>query len=83
MVCMYTNTPDLHFVIDRHPEYESVVFASACSGHGFKFSSAIGELLADLVTTGQSRFDLTPFRMTRWPTTHELPTISPSLSAQP
>ena len=40
--------------------------ASPCSGHGFKFSSAIGEVLADLVTTGQSRFDLTPFSIGRF-----------------
>ena len=46
-VCMYTNSPDGHFVIDRDGP---VAYASACSGHGFKFASAIGELLAQLVT---------------------------------
>ena len=46
-VCMYTNSPDGHFIIDRDGP---VAFASACSGHGFKFASAIGELLAGMVT---------------------------------
>ncbi len=48
-VCMYTNSPDGHFVIDRVPD-APVVYASACSGHGFKFASGIGELLADMST---------------------------------
>src|SRR5882672_7129732 len=61
-VCMYTNTPDEHFWIDRHPEQARALIASACSGHGFKFASVIGEVLADLVTSGQSRFDLSLFR---------------------
>jgi len=45
---MYTNSPDGHFIIDRDGD-GSVVYASACSGHGFKFASAIGELLARLI----------------------------------
>ena len=49
-VCMYTRTPDGHFVIDRAGE--RVVYASACSGHGFKFSSVVGEILADLALDG-------------------------------
>lgn len=54
-VCIYTNTPDHHFLIDRHPEHESIIIASPCSGHGFKFSSAVGELLADMVTGNGQR----------------------------
>jgi sarcosine oxidase len=65
-VCLFTNTPDLHFVIDVHPAYPRVVLSSACSGHGFKFASAIGEIQADLVTAGQSRFDLSAFSATRF-----------------
>ncbi len=61
-VCLYTNTPDEHFWIDRHPAHPQVLLASPCSGHGFKFSSAIGEILADLVCDGRSRFDLSLFR---------------------
>jgi sarcosine oxidase len=64
-VCMYTNTPDHHFVIDRHPYHEQVVIASACSGHGFKFASATGELVAELVLDGGTRLDLTPFAVQR------------------
>lgn len=65
-VCMYTNTPDEHFVIDAHPAHPEVVIASPCSGHGFKFSSAIGELVAALATDGRTEFDLTPFRVSRF-----------------
>lgn len=46
--CMFTNTPDEHFIIDRHPERKQVILASPCSGHGYKFCSVIGEILADL-----------------------------------
>ena len=65
-VCMYTNTPDEHFVIDTHPAHPQVVVASACSGHGFKFSSAVGELLADLALGTAPAFDLAPFRLGRF-----------------
>ncbi len=61
-VCSYTNTPDEHFLIDRHPLHSQVLIASACSGHGFKFSPVIGELLADLVQQRSPRFDLDLFR---------------------
>ncbi|HVE79809.1 MAG TPA: N-methyl-L-tryptophan oxidase [Gemmatimonadaceae bacterium] len=64
-VCLYTNTPDHDFLIDAHPDHPHVIIASPCSGHGFKFSSAIGELLADLLTDVEPRFDLAPFRLTR------------------
>jgi sarcosine oxidase len=67
-VCLFTNTPDHDFIIDFHPRYPQVLISSACSGHGFKFASAIGELQADLIVTGKSRFDLAPFRISRWPT---------------
>jgi len=64
-VCLYTNTPDEHFWIDRHPAHPQVLIASPCSGHGFKFSSAIGEILADLAVEGKSQFDLSLFK-NRW-----------------
>jgi sarcosine oxidase len=51
--CLYTTTPDQHFLIDRHPAHANVCYASSCSGHGFKFASVVGELLADLALTGQ------------------------------
>ena len=49
---MYTMTPDEHFVVDIHPNYSSVVIAAGFSGHGFKFSSVIGEILSDLAIEG-------------------------------
>ena len=64
--CMFTNTPDEDFLIDLHPEHSNVVIASPCSGHGFKFASAMGEILADLATTGESGFDLSMFGLSRF-----------------
>ena len=52
--CMYTNTPDEHFVISTHPEYPQVVIAAGFSGHGYKFCSVVGEILADLATNGET-----------------------------
>src|SRR5713101_464185 len=54
-VCMYTNTPDANFIIDRLADHPNVVVASACSGHGFKFSSVIGEILTELMLDGETR----------------------------
>ena len=54
-VCMYTNSPDGHFIIDHEGP---VTYASACSGHGFKFASAVGEILADLAISGRSSLDI-------------------------
>ncbi|WP_173009968.1 N-methyl-L-tryptophan oxidase [Mycolicibacterium sp. P9-64] len=48
--CKYTNTPDRHFVLTRHPDAPSVIVGAGCSGRGFKFASFIGEALADLAT---------------------------------
>ena len=64
-VCLYTNTPDGDFVIDRLPGEPRILVASPCSGHGFKFAPTIGELLADLVEEREPAFDLTPFRLAR------------------
>ncbi len=64
-VCFYTNTPDENFWIDRHPRHANVVIASPCSGHGFKFAAAIGEVLAKLVDGEDPGFDLDLFS-TRW-----------------
>jgi sarcosine oxidase len=64
-VCMYTNTPDEHFIIDLHPLHKNIVVASPCSGHGFKFSPATGQILADLALTSHTSFDCTPFAINR------------------
>ena len=53
-VCMYTMTPDAHFVVDHHPEHPQVVFAAGLSGHGFKFTGVLGEALADLALDGST-----------------------------
>lgn len=65
-VCLYTSTPDAAFILDRHPWSPRTWIVSACSGHGFKFAPAIGEIMADLITTGESAFDLTPFALSRF-----------------
>lgn len=53
--CIYTMTPDEDFVIDRHPAHPQVAFAAGFSGHGFKFASVVGEILADLALEGRTR----------------------------
>lgn len=63
--CLFTNTPDEHFVLDTLPGHPEVVVASPCSGHGYKFASVIGEVLAELATTGRSRMDLSLFNIRR------------------
>lgn len=60
--CLYTQAPDVGFVVDRHPESERIVLVSACSGHGFKHSPAIGEAVASLLGYGRSKVDLSSFR---------------------
>ena len=64
--CLYTMTPDGDFVIDRLPGAHNVVVASPCSGHGFKFAPVIGEILADLATTGATRHDIARFSLARF-----------------
>ncbi len=59
--CLYTSTRGNRFVIDRHPEHDSVLIVSACSGHGFKHSPAIGEAVAQWLTGRQPTIDLSPF----------------------
>ena len=64
--CLYTMTPDGDFLIDRLPGQANIIVASPCSGHGFKFAPAIGEILADLATTGATRHDIARFRLGRF-----------------
>jgi sarcosine oxidase len=64
--CVYTNSPDGHFIIDFHPTRKNVMVVSPCSGHGFKFSSVIGEVVTDLLTEGRAEFDLSLFRLSRF-----------------
>jgi sarcosine oxidase len=64
--CLFTNTPDEHFIIDRAPETPEVLLVSPCSGHGFKFCSVVGEIGADLVTTGTTTHDVSLFGLARF-----------------
>jgi sarcosine oxidase len=64
-VCLYENSPDLHFLVDVHPTLPNVVLAAGFSGHGFKFASVIGELLADLATTSSMTPDADFLRLRR------------------
>ena len=64
--CLFTNTPDEHFILDAHPEFDGVFIAAGFSGHGFKFCSVVGEIMAELATTGKTLYDLDLFRIDRW-----------------
>ena len=64
--CLFTNTPDEHFIIDRAPGAPEVLLVSPCSGHGFKFSSVIGEICADLVVHGTTAHNIELFRLARF-----------------
>lgn len=65
-VCMYTNTPDEDFIIDYHPLHKNIIIASPCSGHGFKFSSAIGKLLCEMALEQPLNFDISVFGINRF-----------------
>ena len=64
-VCLYTNTPDRHFIIDWL-QRDRVLLLSPCSGHGFKFAAAIGEIAAQLALDGKTWLDLEPFALSRF-----------------
>jgi sarcosine oxidase len=64
--CLYTVTPDHDFLIDRIPGARDIIVASPCSGHGFKFAPVIGEILAELATSGSTRHDISRFRLSRF-----------------
>ena len=66
VTCMYTLTPDHHFVIGLHPNHSQVVIASPCSGHGYKFATVVGEILADLAIDGTTRHPIDLFTPTRF-----------------
>lgn len=70
-VCKYEHSPDEDFIIDKHPFHSNVILAGGFSGHGFKFSSVVGEILADLVMDGRSRQNIKPFSLSRFNTQHE------------
>lgn len=64
--CLFTNSPDEHFIVDVHPDLDQVVIAAGFSGHGFKFASVIGEILADLALDGTTDHDIGLLSMSRF-----------------
>ncbi len=66
--CMFTNSPDEHFIVDVDPAEPNVIYAAGFSGHGYKFCSVIGEIMADLATSGSTRHDIGLFRLDRFAT---------------
>lgn len=68
VVCLYTLTPDHHFIVGVHRDHPQVVVASPCSGHGFKFASVIGEILADLALNGSTAHPVALFDPSRFGT---------------
>jgi sarcosine oxidase len=64
--CIFTNSPDEHFLIDRLPDAPQVGIAAGFSGHGYKFCSLVGEVMADLAIDGQTRHDIGLFSLTRF-----------------
>ena len=67
--CLFTNSPDEHFILDTHPTCPQVSFLAGCSGHGFKFCSVVGEILADLALHGATRHDIGLFWLARFSST--------------
>ncbi|MBA3534408.1 MAG: N-methyl-L-tryptophan oxidase [Ardenticatenales bacterium] len=66
ITCLYTNTPDYHFILDRHPEFPNIVVGTGFSGHGFKFAPVLGDILAALVLGEATPLDLSPFAISRF-----------------
>lgn len=64
--CLFTNTPDGHFVIDRHPDHSQVAFGAGFTGHGYKFASVIGEVLADVAIEGRTDHPIERFALDRF-----------------
>jgi sarcosine oxidase len=64
--CIFTNSPDRHFILDAHPDHPQVSIAAGFSGHGYKFCSVVGEIMADLAQSGETRHDIDLFRLRRF-----------------
>ncbi|HLZ07829.1 MAG TPA: FAD-dependent oxidoreductase [Chloroflexota bacterium] len=64
--CMFTNSPDEHFILDLYPKEPRVAIAAGFSGHGFKFCSVVGEIMADLAERGETQHDISLFRLERF-----------------
>ncbi|MBZ5635308.1 MAG: N-methyl-L-tryptophan oxidase [Acidobacteriia bacterium] len=66
--CMFTNSPDEHFILDAHPQAEDVYLAAGFSGHGFKFASIVGEIMTDLAVDSGAKYadQIEMFRLSRF-----------------
>ena len=64
--CLFTNSPDRHFILDRHPDHPEVAIAAGFSGHGYKFCSVVGEIMADLAQSGSTGHEIDLFRLDRF-----------------
>lgn len=62
---MITNTPDKNFIIDTHPEQKNIIIGGGFSGHGFKYSSVIGEILSQIIADGKTSHDISKFSISR------------------
>ncbi|HLA45275.1 MAG TPA: FAD-dependent oxidoreductase, partial [Aggregatilineales bacterium] len=65
-VCLYTMTPDEHFILDCHPEYSNIIIGAGFSGHGFKFTTFIGRTLSNLAVGVENPVDLSLFQIGRF-----------------
>ena len=65
-ICLYTNTPDEHFIIDKHPQHDHIVIGAGFSGHGFKFSTLIGKMLTDIALDGATPHNDRLFKISRF-----------------
>jgi len=65
-VCLYTNTPDMDFILDVHPRHKNIAIAAGFSGHGFKFATTVGEVMADLATSGKTNHPIGRFKLSRF-----------------
>src|SRR6185436_5080189 len=70
-VCLFTNSPDEHFILDVHPDHPEVLIAAGFSGHGFKFCSVVGEIMARLAVESDPGHDIEMFRLDRFPSCGE------------
>ena len=65
-ICLYTQTPDEHFIVDVHPNHEHVIIGAGFSGHGFKFSTIIGKMLSDIALDGATPHNDRLFKIGRF-----------------
>jgi len=65
VICIYTRTPDGHFIIDKHPKHSHISIAAGFAGHGYKFASVVGEILSQLAVSGETEHDISLFKIDR------------------